>query len=329
MISEELRVLYVAMTRAKDRLIMTYTSPKVQRDMEILERRMALSDPLLLTGSADCHGRWILMTAIANSAKGWKLVRAKSPTDISETVSDSELTSSVTSEITRKIGSAISFTYQYEAATKTPSKQTATQFKGRDKDEEAAENTQKSRTFNRFRKPSFEDGGITATEHGHAMHTVMQYINFNRCDSAVSVRAEVDRLVKQGYLTIEQGKDVDVDQITAFFATDIGRTIRTSKNILREFKFSVLMECDNLPLDRAEDKILLQGVVDLARISDDCIEIVDFKTDRVTNSTLAVVSETYRDQLEIYSKALSRIFAKPVRSAHLYFFQLDKFIAII
>ena len=328
-ISEELRVLYVAMTRAKDRLIMTYSSPNVRREIEELSKRMELSDSLLLASTADCPGRWILMTAIALSNRGWHIHYVKAP----ETVSESEQMivekAEISPDVVQVISKSVSFVYPYMEATQTPSKQTATQLKGRDKDAEAAENTDSVKYYRRWRRPSFASTGVSAVDHGNSMHTVMQYIKFDHCDNPSRISDEINRLVDQGYLSQDQAMSVNANQIAAFFATDIGKALRIAKHVLREFKFSILVEPEKASIASPEDKILLQGVVDCALINDDGIYIIDFKTDRATEETLALTADKYCDQLQVYAKALSRIYQKPIVSAQLYFFELGRFYDVI
>ena len=161
------------------------------------------------------------------------------------------------------------------------------------------------------------------------MHTVMQYIQFDHCNCIHGIASEIDRLVARGYLSSEQASTVRTDQIAAFFKAEIGRKLLTAERVLREFKFSVLVEPDVACTSSPDDKILLQGVVDCALISDDGIHIVDFKSDKVTADTLEETSKRYRNQLSIYAKALSRIYQKPIVSAQLYFFEIDQFCDII
>lgn len=327
-ISEEMRVLYVAMTRAKDRLIMTYSSPKVREEVDVLSKRLALSDPLLLTSTADCHGRWLLMTAILRGNEGWSVSYVRAP-EIISAAADTMEEKRVSADAVQKIIDSISFRYPYAAATKTPSKQTATQLKGRDKDSEAAENTEGAIHFRSWRKPTFADDGVSAVDHGNAMHAIMQYIRFENCDCLSNIQKEISRLVEQGYIAPEQAASVKVEQIATFFATDVGKELRNAKQVLREFKFSILVEAGQEFPSEPEDKILLQGVVDCALITDESIHIIDFKTDRVTAETLDTAVEKYRGQLAVYAKALSKIYCKPVKSAQLYFFHLGEFSAII
>ena len=74
--------------------------------------------------------------------------------------------------------------------------------------------------------------------------------------------------------------------------------------------------------------MLLQGVVDCALLEADGITVVDFKTDYVTEETLAAKAESYRPQVETYGEALSRIYEMPIKGQYLYFFRLDRFVAI-
>jgi len=327
--SEELRVLYVAMTRAKDRLIMTYSSSNVRNEIEELSKRMRLSDPLLLTSTADCLGRWILMTAIALSDHGWHIHYVKAPEAVSGIDQSVVQKSTISAEVVDRILKSMTFKYPYMDATQTPSKQTATQLKGRDKDSEAAENADAGRYFRSWRKPSFAENDISAVDRGNSMHTAMQYIRFECCDSLTAIIAEIKRLVEQGYLTQDQAKSINIDQIMTFFATDVGKALRDGAHVLREFKFSILEEADGGLASPPEDRILLQGVVDCALISDEGIYIIDFKTDKVTEETLDATVKKYRGQLQVYAKALSRIYQKPILNAQLYFFELGRFCDII
>lgn len=329
MVSEELRVLYVAMTRAKDRLIMMYSSPKVRDEVEMLERKIALSEPLLLTSTADGPGRWILLTAVLSRDNDWPITYVKAPNAVKEVESEFHISGKMPVGTVDRIRRGIAYQYPYMDATQTPSKQTATQLKGRSKDSEAAENAGNIIHYRNWRKPSFVDSDLSATDRGNIMHTVMQHIRFENCNGIDNIRKEIEFLIQQGYISSDQIDAVNVQQIVAFFNTETGQALRSAKDVLREFKFSVLMEADDESLTEPDDKILLQGVVDCAIIADEGIQIIDFKTDRITMQSLDVTAEKYRSQLEIYAKAMSRIYCKPIQSAQLYFFSTNQFYDII
>ena len=226
--------------------------------------------------------------------------------------------------IVDKIGRYLNYNYPHAEATRTPSKQTATQLKGRQKDREAAENTRQNQHY-RFRKPSFVAKTEDAATYGNLMHSIMERIDLSVCTEISSVNGEINRLVQEGYLDPTNESLVDVDAIWRFLNAELGRKIRDSKGVLREFKFSVLDDATRYGNDLAQEQVLLQGVVDLALIEDDGITIVDFKTDRVTAETIDEVAEKYRQQVKAYVYALERIFERPVKNAYLYFFRLGRF----
>ena len=105
--------------------------------------------------------------------------------------------------------------------------------------------------------------------------------------------------------------------------------LRNSRNIIREFKFSILDDAEKYGDNLSGEKILLQGVVDCAVIEDDGITVLDFKTDRVTDDTVDKAVSLYRPQVTAYAEALSKIYEKDIKSAQLYFFALNRFVKII
>ncbi|MBO5952547.1 MAG: helicase-exonuclease AddAB subunit AddA [Oscillospiraceae bacterium] len=344
-LSEELRVLYVAMTRARDRLIMTYASDSLQKDVQDLALRMDLSGRALMTGDVSCPGKWVLYSAVrrteagalfalggrpAQTASGdtaWKItVQAVQlqDADIPEPVAREEsCTDDPTLDAWKE---ALSFRYAHTAATVTPSKQTATQRKGRVKDQEAAELADAPRQpVTAWRRPTFLTSRQQGKDFGSATHSVLQYICYEACTDVAAVEKEIARLVDQRYITPEQGKLASSEKIARFFATDVGKRLRTGKQVLREFKFSVLEDATEFGADLEDEKVLLQGVVDCALVEEDGITVIDFKTDFVTEQTLPAVTARYVPQVQTYADALSRIFQLPVKAKALYFFHMDRF----
>jgi ATP-dependent helicase/nuclease subunit A len=220
--------------------------------------------------------------------------------------------------------------YPHEKATQTPSKQTATQLKGRAKDQEAAENTAEKAAFmpRTFRKPSFEKGKARGVDYGNAVHAVMQHIQLSCCDDIDSIRQELVRLEAEHLVTAEQIAMVDPQIIFDLFDTELGSRMRTATTVLREFKFSVLEDAQIYVPGLTGEKILLQGVVDFAIIDDDGITVIDFKTDSVTAETLPALEEEYGRQVAAYTRSLEQIYGLPVKSAWLYFFRLKQFVCV-
>ena len=344
-VSEELRVLYVAMTRARDRLIMTYADKKLGDKLQNIAMRLDMTDRRLLSAEVDCPGDWVLQTALTRTEAGaffafgghpdctdvrekpWEIAVVRAKEDTNQFDPEEEEQQQTQASVTEKLSSDLRFKYDYTSATKIPSKLTATQLKGRVLDAEIADGT-KENTPMQFRKPgpAARNDGKT---YGTATHTVLQYLSFDRCNDVGEIRAELDRLVNEQRISREQADMVDCSKIASLFATPMGRKLQQSENVLREYKFSVLEDAAKFYPGVEGEKILFQGVVDCAVLEDDGITVLDFKTDHVTEETLEKVSQKYRSQVASYADALSRIYKIPIKSAMLYFFALDKFVDVI
>ena len=344
-LSEEMRVLYVALTRARDRLIMTYASQTLEKDLRELALRMDIGQRELLTQDAVCSGEWVLLAALQRTEAGelfalggrpdetkpgepaW-LIRVTQALQTGHSgIAEEEQT--MPKEAIAQLQSALNFQYPYMAATIAPSKQTATQRKGREKDEEVQEYTiQSSKRSLHWRKPRFIDHKKDGTLVGTATHTAMQYLNYANCTDAQAISKEIDALVASRILTQEQAQMINCDEIAAFFVSDFGKALRQHPQVLREFKFSILDDATAYDASLHGEEILLQGVVDCATIDDDGITILDFKTDYVTEETLEKKVCTYRPQIMAYANAMERIYKRPVKEAMLYFFRLNRFVKI-
>ena len=345
-LSEELRVLYVGMTRARDRLIMTYAEKNPEKTLADIALRLDLAGAELLASEVSCPGQWVLMEAMCRTEAGalfnlagarpnethlsdfpWKIV-----TDFCDEAEEADLEEETAQTLSMPEGTVellrqqLSFRYPHEAATVTPSKQTATQLKGRDKDDEVRENAvtmPRVRSWRRFGDASARRG----TDYGVAMHTLMQYVRFDACTSPEKLEEEINRLTAARVLSAELAPRLERSAILDFFQTDLGQKLMTGKYI-REFKFSILEQADAYGEGLQGEQILLQGVVDCALVEADGITVVDFKTDYVTEATLPDVVARYRIQVDTYSRALERIYEMPVKGTYLYFFHLKKLIAV-
>lgn len=344
-VSEELRVLYVAMTRARDRLIMTYADKKLGDKLQDITMRLDMTSRELLSAEADCPGDWVLQTALTRTEAGaffalaghpnctevreraWEVAVVRATEAQSQAVMEESEHQQIEPGVIEKLLTDINFKYSHTGATKIPSKLTATQLKGRALDTEIADGSFDITPI-AFRKPGHEmrkDGKTFGT----VIHTVLQYLSFDRCNHVGDIKVELDRLVREQRISQEQADMVDCSKIASLFATPIGRKLQQSQNVLREYKFSVLEDAVKFYPNAHGERILFQGVVDCAILEDDGITVLDFKTDYVTEETLEMVTQKYRHQVVSYAEALSRIYKKPIKSAKLYFFALERFVDVI
>ena len=346
-LSEEMRVLYVAMTRARDRLIMTYGAQNLQKQLQELAMRMDVEGIEQLTRDAVCPGKWILLSALRRTEAGhfhnlagkpeqtrmsdhpW-LIRVVAPTQRQETGAVEETARQMLSEnAEQKLRAALEFVYPHREATVSPSKQTATQIKGRRKDQEAAEEAHIPIVPQRsWKKPSFRERSRKGTAYGSAMHTLLQYLSFDACTGIPGIESEVQRLVYRKLLTAEQAEMIDCDAIAELFSTELGQKLCRAKDVIREFKFSILDDGSHYGSGLAGEQVLLQGVVDCAIIEEDGITVIDFKTDKISEETLPQLLQRYAPQVNTYVRALERIYGKPVKKAYLYFFGIGRFVTV-
>ncbi len=349
MMAEELRLLYVAMTRAKEKLILSVALTGGGKDMEKLAGDSGYPvDPQVLL-ACQSVGQWVLLHALCRPEAGALRRAAGQEVAIPEAplgpqwdirfVDGTALTQAPPrrwmapereieeNEDWTDLTGLLRWTYPHGAEVAIPSKLTATQLKGRALDEEAAEEAPRPSRPLSFGRPRFaaEELGLTAAQRGTALHQVLQYIDFERSETVEGVRAEISRLVEQQYITPQQGEAVDPAPIAAFFQSDLGQDLLSSVSLRREFKFSILEPAHRYYPQAGEgEQVLFQGVVDCYYETLEGITVVDFKTDRVTKATLAHRAEHYRPQLEAYSRALEEITGKRVIRRVLWFFALGR-----
>ena len=344
-LSEELRVLYVAMTRAKDRLIMTYAAKSPEKELAEIARCLEPSGARLLAGDVTCPGQWVLMEAMCRTEAGalfqlagaqpdctrtsrhaWRIETAEYEAESEGNPTGEHITvNRMPRELGERLALHLAFRYSHEEATRTPSKQTATQLKGRVKDQEAAESSPPVPMKRTWR--TMDRSSRSGREYGTAMHTLMQYLRFGACGTAEGLEREIARITERKLLTPEQARQADREGILAFFRTGLGQRLLAGQ-VLREFKFSILDDAGKYGEGLDGEKILLQGVVDCALIEPDGITVVDFKTDYVTEDTLVPVAARYRAQVRIYAEALERIYEKPVKKKYLWLFHLRRLVEI-
>ena len=329
MLSEELRLLYVAMTRAKERL---YLTAAVKDPEGLIEKsRSAVSVPMAAEVLAQANSplQWLVSACLADEERHLRLRICEAETTSAAQPQGPEQTEAdeaAAAELRRNLA----FRYPFADAETLPSKVTATELKGRaETDEDAKQLTPIRKT--RFRMPDFtkKDKPVTGAEKGTATHLVLQYMDFEKTGSADAVRQEIERLRVQRFLSDREAQAVDAAAIVTLFASPLGQRMRSAQELQREFKFSLLCDAGELFGRAAGEEILLQGVVDCYLIEDGAITVIDYKTDALrSRAQAAEQAEKYRGQLGAYARALERICGLPVRQCVLYFLSVGEAVTL-
>jgi len=178
-------------------------------------------------------------------------------------------------------------------------------------------------------RPLFMQGkrDLTAAERGTALHLVMQCLDLQSTLDSSGIKAQIDGMVERELLTREQAVSVPAGQITAFFDGPLGRRVLSGRSVLRELPFTLALPggevCPELGEDAGET-VLVQGVVDcLVDEGGSCL-LLDYKTDNVSRAGLKYAVDRYRTQMDLYARAVENILGRAVTEKYLYLFSLGE-----
>lgn len=327
-LSEELRLLYVALTRAKERLIVTGTVKDCEK--MLAKAREEVTEPMApqLLASASSMLDWMIYSAIADKGEHISMFPAELPE--TEAIQDAdEPVAGCDEELITELERKLSFIYPFTDAERLPSKVTATELKGRETADEDAESVA-PKPAPKFRSPDFgkQDRPATGTERGVATHLVLQYMDFSKSGSLDDIKNEIARLKSERFITAREAEAVDAAAIDGLFRSTLGSRMLSAQSMRREFKFSLLCDAGEIFGTAAGEEVLLQGVVDCCIEEDGELVIIDYKTDRVSGATLEQRAEFYAAQLQAYARAMERITGKRVRECVLYFLAAGKALSV-
>ena len=347
--AEEMRILYVAMTRAREKLILIDCRKGMEKKLRDLTAMTGIPVPPEAVADADSPGEWVLLSllhttqaaalhgmagvrpeALTQAPDSWSIRLWHENGEASGTAVEDAEEAGVPQDFTEPDRAALDFVYPHAAVTTVPTKITATQLKGRELDQEVAEGAGTVRRPSEPEKPRFlqEIHGLSAAERGTAIHLVMQYLPMDTAAEEQSVAAQVQALEQRRLLTPAQAEAVDKRAIAAFLRSPLADRIRGAEQVWREYRFALLLPAERYAGGAEGEEMLLQGVADCVFRKDGALTVVDFKTDRVTAEEAPARAEIYRGQLQAYSDALSRIMEMPVERRVLYFFQCGQEISL-
>ena len=333
--SEEMRLLYVALTRAREKLFITVNEKdREAKKIEELKREIAVAGGLTadIIARADSMLYWIFAAMLVHPEGEWFRNGEDIPmvstapevrfvtAEYDETQTEMQETEAVKADMDKKDRLKDFFSFSYDSGlTDKSAKITVT---------EIAKSSGEDKLY--LRRPEFaaEKGGLTAAEKGTATHTFMQYADYGAAEKNPS--AEAERLAEMGLLADEECASLDFGQISCFFESDLYHRMKKSDKVRREQKFLIKKSdaaLDDERLMEYNNGSMLQGIADCMFDEEDGIVIIDYKTDRVDSESVLV--RRYDLQLKLYSAALGRIFGKPVKEAYLYSFALGKAIRVV
>lgn len=320
LLAEEMRVLYVALTRAKEKLYLVGTVKDGEKTLEKWNGEADGDDWLLpdyVRAKAKSYLDWIGPALIRHqdcsilSTKNFSnelslhsskwdihLLNAENfPKDVSEAVKQNlELlkeienwrTVSIESEYNQQVYEQLSWKYPYAQAQTKRSKQSVSEIKSRKQVTDAYSDTQ---LIQKFRaplqdRPKFlQQKSLTAAERGTAMHMVMQHIDVRSAITHDTVMNLLELMVIKELLTEEQKSVIDANSVVHFFETPLGQRLKNVEKIQREVPFSLALPAKEAYPDWDEGdtaNVLIQGVMDCVFKDEHGVVLIDYKTDAIT-----------------------------------------------
>ena len=306
-VSEEMRVLYVALTRAKERLICTATLSDAR---EKLKTKISDKNVLgYLAANAKCYLDWIKLGLDEN----WQL-QIVSPADIAVSVLEEENEKLEQTENTEclNVSEIFGYKYPFEAATKLPSKISVSEVKRRKESDDAGEIRLYMPEIAEY--PVFmTEEKISAADIGIINHLVLRHINLAQPDVDKCVSALLDK----GLIAQKEAGYVNKDGIEAFFKSTLGQRLCGSTEVYRELSFEIDLPANALfdSSSFGDETVMIQGIIDLAFAEGEEIVLVDYKTDKYID---AERKKMYQVQLELYERAIEKVLGKKVKARYLY-----------
>ena len=331
-VAEQMRVLYVGMTRAAEQLILLCAV----KDIGTALKKYRIPLTSAQCADATCFADWVLGT-LMHRPDGNPLREAAGLFPLSGTpqveVALHENPAALACAATVDEGAFFQFLqkaeaadcsryrsrfrwqYPFEADTRIPSKLSVSELLG--SPPEAAQ------------YPKFLQGSrpLTAADMGTAVHTLMEQIQIKPHDAA-SVASEISNLVASDILTEAQAAVISVPAVAAFFKTDPGRRLIASNRAQRELAFHYPAAAHALIGADSAETVLLQGIIDCCFLDGGQWVLLDYKTDYVPQGKGFEVAMRHQKQLTLYAGALFALTGIPVKEMYVYLFRTGECISI-
>ncbi len=336
---EEIRMLYVALTRAVNRLIVVGTSQsKKETLLQKAKINAICNDSYSILCDSKSYIDWILLS-LEKYTPSFVDINFLTPENITlspdkdkedETV---EITTETDKELLEKLSTSFGFEYQYSDLSRIPSKLSVSRLYP-----DMLDTNDTSLDLSKKDKPAtvpafFSDKTVTpsAAERGTATHLFFQFCNFEYAATR-GVDEELTRLFESKYLPANAENLIYKDELQKFIESDLLKQIASAKDVIREQRFNISLPVSNFTKNEAliekmkDEPLAVQGVIDLILVDKNGnIKLFDYKTDRLSTKELknpdlakAKLNAAHATQLSYYAKAVEIIFGKPCESVQIY-----------
>ena len=347
-ISEEMRVLYVALTRAKEKLIITGLSKDLEKGFSdkskmlsmvrkekknvkinenVVEKYRSYLDwiELVYQYNIDNGIGNILDLHVYDKIKLQKdLQKQENEANSAEELIKSKALTTVKKEEMRNIEEKLEWKYKYLESSKIPTKTSVTKIKELEMDNDIEDLIQMARSKEKMltsltAMPSFmeEEQRLSSAQKGTLIHLCVQKLDEKKDYSKDDLKEFVEDLYKKNIISQIEAKNINIDILYKYTKSELWNDLKEAKEIHKEEPFYINIPAQKI-YDGAEENemILVQGIIDLYYINKDGkLILVDYKTDHVPDGDINKLNEKYKVQLDLYKEALENAIGKRIDKA--------------
>ena len=333
-ISEEMRILYVALTRAKERLIITGISSDLDKTLKEKEELLKLYSKnekinINLLKKYKSYLDWIQLVYLKNdNANIMRLekiakeavLNEKEASDIKEELQLENIINNIELKNAEEIKAKLNWQYEYLELSKIEGKTSVSEIKQLENESNEFKKTS-------VKEPEFlkeETNKLTGAQKGTLVHLCMQHLSLEEEYTEHSVKQLIEKLLFERRISSIEAENIDINKILNFTKSNLWQEVKKAKIVGREKPFYTTVSVKDIyGGDDIQNEILVQGVIDLYYINDnDELVLVDYKTDYVTKEEELI--DKYAKQLELYKKALEEALNKKVSKTYIYSTCLNK-----
>ena len=335
-ISEEMRILYVALTRAKEKLIIT----GVQNDIEKqLKEKQELLNIYLdeekinknILKKYKSYLDWIELVYLKNKDLNIMNFKNIAKDEIMGKEEDNQNTNENSLENiklepnehqTKEIKTKLEWQYQYLELSKIESKSSVSKIKQLANEEEVPKQITKTPKFLKEK-----NNILSGAQKGTLIHLCMQKLNEKEDYTYEKIEKMLEEMLFKNIITKIEADSIDINKILQFTKSNIWQELKNAKLVEKEKPFYISLPADYIYNNGLQDEILIQGIIDLFYINEqDELILVDYKTDYVKEEKELL--EKYNKQLELYEMALEQSLNKKVAKKYIYSTYLNKQILV-
>lgn len=358
-ISEEMRVLYVALTRAKEKLFVIGIQNKAEEKIEKIEKMLQIYPKengkiaQNLIKKQNSYLQWILLVLLSEKEKSKKILEytieykqnlLKNWNSRNENNNDLKKLQ-IEKRNYNEIKDKIEYKYPFIKATTIPTKTSVTNlkemYKNTDKKEiffDEKENVDKDIFKDIFAKPKFlkeeREEKLTSAQKGTIMHLCLQKLDNKKEYTEKQLEEMIENLVQKSIITVKEAESIKIEKLLKFIDSKIGKELKQAKEINKEKPFYIQIPARKIYKEledetKITENVLVQGIIDLYYINaNDELVLVDYKTDYIYKNAKEELLEKYKVQIDLYAKALESSLGRKVDKKYIYSVYKDEVVEV-